>query len=99
MTIYAKTTKELVLDWAQEHLPPDGDFTREPVVSWFAEHYPRTNRGTIERHIEGMCTNTPNHRKHHPHVRSDTNWDHFFKLGPNHYRRYDPRRDPPPVYG
>jgi hypothetical protein len=95
---YDKTTKELILDWARERLRADEAFSPEPVVAWFAARYPLLDPKTVRAHLEGMCANNGRHRRHHAHVRSDTDWDHFFKLGPSCYRRYDPSKDPKPVY-
>ncbi len=99
MTIYAKTTKELILDWASENVRAGAPFPTEAVVAWFSIHYPLSNPKTVSMHLEGMSINNGPWRAHHQHIRPDTNWDHFFKLGSKMYRLYDPRSDPKPEYG
>lgn len=95
---YGKTTKELVLDWAQEHLKPGVTFTAEPVVRWFADNYPLLNEKTVRMHLKGMSANNGAHRRHHPHIRSDSNWDHFIEVRAGVYRLYQPAVDPSPQY-
>lgn len=98
MIHYAKTTKELCLEWLAQHVTGYQPFSAENVIDWFAAHYPRTDPKTVHKHLEGLCINNGSHRRHHPHVRSDTDWDYLYKLGPRRYRRFDPKIDPKPVY-
>jgi len=99
MANYEKTTKELIIDWAREHLRGAEEFNSRPVVKWFALNYPRTSPKTVRMHLRGMSTNNPAHRKNHLHIRADSDWDHFYRLERDTYRRFDPRNDPPPRYG
>src|SRR5262249_21224895 len=59
------------------------------------EHYPKINPNTVGLHVEGMSVNSTR-RVHHPNIKAGTNWDLFFRLGPNNYRLWDPEHDPQP---
>lgn len=98
MPIYDKSTKELMRDWASENLVAGQVFEKSQVIQWFKEHYPNIRSNTVSLHVEGFATNNGRHRRHHNHIRSDTGWDLFFKIGPGKFRLFDPETDPAPQY-
>ncbi len=99
MPIYAKTTKELMHEFAAQVLKPGQVFTRQDAVRWFAEHYPKTKSKTVTMHVEGMSVLFRHRRnQHYAHIRPNAGWDLFFKLNSREFRLWDPERDPSPIY-
>lgn len=98
MSIYDKSTKELLRDWASANLTPGQVFEIAEVVRWFGEHYPKINSSTVYLHIQGLSTNNGRHRGHHRNIRSDTGWDLLYKVDSTKFRLFDPESDPAPVY-
>jgi hypothetical protein len=97
MPIYDRPTKQLMGDWAKQHLTPSQIFGKAAPIRWFAEHYPKINRNTVAMHVEGMSIN--NHvRQHHPNIKPGSGHYLFFKLGRDQYRLWDSANDSPPRY-
>ena len=97
MTIYEKSTKELMHEFADQKLKHGQVFSRQDAVRWFAEHYPNTKSNTVAMHVEGMSVNSPQ-RRHHPSIKPDSGYDLFFKLDSSEFRLWDREKDPPPCY-
>lgn len=97
MTIYKKTTRELMHEFAEQKLNPGKVFSKQDAARWFGEHYPKIKSTTVMMHVEGMATNSKG-RKHHPHIRADAGWDLFYKMGPREFRLWDAENDPVPIY-
>ena len=97
MTIYEKTTKELMHEFADQELKPGQAFSRTDAVDWFARHYPKIKSNTVAMHVEGMSIQSPR-RRHSPQIRPDAGWDLFFKLNRSEFRLWDPASDPSPWY-
>jgi endonuclease NucS-like protein len=97
MPIYERPTKSFMKDWADEHLKPGQIFSKSDPIAWFAENYPKIKRNTVNMHVEGMAVNNAI-RKHHPSIKPGTEYDLFFKLGPDRFRLWDPATDPAPLY-
>lgn len=93
MTIYDKSTVELMRQYVGEHHDQQ-QFTADEIIHWFNIHWPKINPGTVRAHLIQMSTND----------RSRANWrvgpkhDLFFRIGPGLFRRYHPDSDPPPIY-
>ncbi len=66
MSIYSKSTKELITDFINSFTPPKsegfglierktlqegGYFSRKEILNWFEENYPKIKKGTIN----GLC--------------------------------------------
>lgn len=98
MSIYDKSTKELMRDWASQHLTTGQVFKKSEVTQWFDENYPNIKPNTVAMHVEGFATNNGRHRSHHKNIRPETGWDLFFKLGPGEFRLFEPESDPAPLY-
>lgn len=97
MTIYDRPTKELMRDWATEHLQPGKFFEKSQPVNWFKEHYPAIKSNTVEMHVEGMSVNNPI-RRHHPNIKPGSGHDLFYKQGAGRFRLWDREADTPPRY-
>lgn len=97
MPIYDRPTKVLMREFVERALQKSEVFAKEKVVQWFSENYPKINPLTIKIHVEAMCVNNSNERKHHP-IHPNSNHDLFFKLGKNQYRVWDKQNDPAPIY-
>jgi hypothetical protein len=94
---YATTTKDMIVDFLSQ-FPPGQTLRAETVLGHLRQHYPLLQEKTVKALLEGLSTNNPSHRRYNPQMRPETDWDHLFKLGRNLYRRYEPGRDPQPVY-
>lgn len=97
MAIYEKTTRDLMHEFAEQKLKPGQVFSKQDAAKWFGEHYPKIKSNTVMMHVEGMSVNSKG-RKHHPHIRANTGWDLFYKLGPREFRLWDSEKDPAPIY-
>jgi hypothetical protein len=95
MSIYEKSTKELMKDFAAT-LTPAEVFTSKLAKNWFAAHYPKISPITVSIHTEAMSTNRQ--RRIHSTIRPGSGHDVFFKVGPGQFRLYDPVHDPAPNY-
>ncbi len=84
-------------EWAKANLTPGQTFSKTAPLSWFAEHYSKIKPQTVRMHVDGMSVNNPV-RRHHPSIRPGSNYDLFFKLGPDQYRLWMPETDPPARY-
>lgn len=93
MTIYAKSTAELIREYVNQH-PGQDLFTADQIIAWFNIHWPKIKTNTVQAHLTKMSTNAP----------ARINWevkpehDLFFRLSPGMFRRYHPDSDPPPIY-
>ena len=97
MPIYDRPTKELMADWAKEHLSPSQVFSKGQPVAWFKDKYPNIKSNTVEMHVEGMAVNNRN-RRHHPNIKPGSGHDLFWKIGPGQFRLWDVSSDPAPRY-
>ena len=97
MQIYDEPTKILMQEFAREKLKHGQVFDKKLPIAWFAQHYGKINPITVGMHVEGMSVNS-RLRKHHPSIRSGSEHDLFFKLGPGRYRLWDSKVDPQPIY-
>lgn len=93
MTIYEKSTVELMRQYVDQH-PDQEQFTADEIIAWFNAHWPKIKPGTVRAHITQMSTN----------VQSRANWqvkpehDLFFRISPGLFRRYRADSDPLPIY-
>lgn len=97
MPIYSKSARLLMKeDMLRDLAPSDGAvFTKKQAVDWFSQHYPKIKTGTITAHLICLSTNAPS-RVHYNAKEGDD--DVFFQLDGSHFRRYEPSRDPLPIY-
>jgi len=95
--IYSKPTKDLMAEWANEHLKPRQVFGKPEVVLWFKKNYPDIKSNTVQMHVEGMSVNNRN-RRHHPNIKPGSDHDLFFKEGRGRFRLWDAESDPPARY-
>jgi endonuclease NucS-like protein len=95
--IYDRPTKELLTEWANEHLRPGQVFSKVQPLQWFKTNYPGIESSTVKMHVQGMAVNNRN-RRHHANVRPGSGHDLFFKIGPDQFRLWDPQTDPAPRY-
>ena len=97
MTIYDKSTRELMKEFAEQKLTPGQVFSRKDAIRWFSDHYPNIKSNTVGMHVEGMSVNSKQ-RRYHPNIKPGMGWDLFFKLGPSDFRLWDTENDPAPRY-
>lgn len=96
MSIYKKSTKELMKEFART-LKPKQIFVRKEVREWFQKRYPKIRPSTVDMHVEVMSTNSGS-RGSHLSVRPDSGHDLFFKVRRGQTRLWDAKRDPAPNY-
>lgn len=95
MALYDKPVRLLMTDMAKELAPEAGQqFTKRQVVDWFSRNYPRVKVGTVSAHLIKLSTNAPS--RHHYNARPGD--DVFFQLDRGHFRLYEPKTDPAPIY-
>ena len=97
MSIYEKTTRDLMHEFAEQKLKPGQVFSKPDAARWFTDNYPKIKSNTAMMHVEGMSINSKG-RKHHPHIRANTGWDLFYKIGSREFRLWEPEKDPAPIY-
>ncbi len=97
MSIYDRTTKELMHDFAKTELEPGKVFSRRDAQKWFAAHYPKIKSNTVGMHVDGMAVNAAR-RKHSPNIRRNEGWDLFWKLPDGNFRLWDQTTDSSPKY-
>lgn len=96
MQIYDKPVRQLMFDMIDEfNLGEDKKFKREQAVQWFAENYPKIKKATITAHLMRLTTNA-NSRIHHNPIPGED--DKLFQLSSDEFRKYQPEKDPAPVY-
>lgn len=93
MTIYAKSTAELMRQYVDEH-PDRDEFTSDEIIAWFHAHWPKIKSSTVQAHLTKMSTNATSR----VHYGAKPEHDLFFRLSPSLFRRYHPASDPPPIY-
>jgi hypothetical protein len=96
MPVYDKPIRVLLKDMADAFaLQPGQSFTRQQAIDWFAQHYPKIKKGGLTAHLIMLSTNAPARIHYKPHPGAD---DFFFKIDSSHFRLYDPKQDPSPIY-
>jgi endonuclease len=95
MPIYDKPVRLLFYDMVSALGIEKGDIlTREAGYRWFHEHYGKIKDGTLAAHFIRMSTNAPSR----PYYSASPEDDLLFQIDAQHFRRYDPTTDPPPIY-
>jgi endonuclease len=96
MAIYDKPVWQLMWDMVEEmNLQPGETLSRTQVLDWFRRNYPRIKQATISAHLIRLSTNAPSRLHYNAKPRQD---DLFYQLDGSHFRRYEPDRDPPPIW-
>jgi len=57
MSIYEKSTNQLLTEWIRQHLNSGQTMDKSQIVSWFKEHYPKIKSNTVNAHIIKFTTN------------------------------------------
>ena len=97
MLLYDKPVRLLMRDMiADLRILPGNVFDKAVVISWFAKQYPKVKEGTISAHLVLLSTNNAGRLHHNP--KSTGEDDLFFKLDAGHFRLYEAKNDPSPLY-
>ncbi len=97
MPIYDKPVRLLFRDMVEElGVKQDDVVTRDQVRLWFDERYPKVKEGTIAAHLLKMSINAPS--RIHYNVDPEGNDDLLYQIDAQHFRLYDPKQDPQPIY-
>ncbi|WP_242016988.1 MULTISPECIES: endonuclease NucS domain-containing protein [Trichocoleus] len=70
-------------------------FVRQQAIDWFSQHYPKIKKGTVTAHLIRLSVNAPSRLHYTPKLGED---DLFFQIDSNHFRLYDSKQDPSPIY-
>ena len=96
MAIYDKPVRFLMKDMVNDFGLQNGQsFLKQQAINWFAEHYPKIKKGTITAHLIRLSVNVPTRLHYSPKQGED---DLFFQIDSNHFRLYDAKQDPAPIY-
>lgn len=97
MQLYDKPVRLLMRDMiADLRISPGDVFNKSTVMAWFATHYPKVKEGTVSAHMVLLSTNNVG-RIHH-NLKATGEDDLFFKLDAGHFRLYEAKNDPTPIY-
>lgn len=94
MSIYEKSTNQLLTEWIEQNLKPGQTVDKSQIVSWFKDHYPKIKSNTVNCHIIKFSTN---HRTR-VYYNASTQHDKLFQLPNKKLRMFDPDNDPTPIY-
>ena len=94
MPIYEKSTTQILTEYINETLAPGSLIDKDQIVKWFKEKFPKIKSNTVNCHIIKFTTN----HKTRIHYNAKPQNDMLFQLPDGHLRRYDPEKDPPPIY-
>ncbi len=95
MPIYEKPVRLLFYDMVNDlSIEQDTVLTRDAGYKWFHDHYPEIKDGTIAAHFIKMSVNAPSR----PHYNAGPEDDLLFQIDAQQFRRYDPGKDPSPIY-
>ena len=94
MSIYDKSTNQLLIEYISSHISPGQSVDRSDIVKWFKSNYPRIKSNTVNCHIIKFTTN---HRTRIHYNASPAN-DKLFQLPDKTLRLYNPENDPKPIY-
>ena len=111
MSIYQKSTKELLEEFVHSFVAPPskglglierkplskgGYFTRKEILTWFQNNYPKIKQATVNAHLTIMSINAPS-RIHHNHRPNGAD-DLLFQIDRSNFRLYNEDSDPNPIY-
>jgi len=97
MPIYEKPVRLLLRDFVVTQNIAQGQVvSKEQVTSWFKSNYPKIKLSTITAHLIRMSVNAPS-RVHYS-VNQNGDDDLFYQIDGGHFRLYDTRTDPLPLY-
>lgn len=96
MPLYDRPVRLLMKDMADELAAlPDATFTKNDAIAWFRRKYPKIKTGTVTAHLIKLSTNAQSRTHYHAKPGDD---DVLYQIDGSHFRRYNPARDPAPIY-
>lgn len=94
MSIYEKSTNQLLTEYIEANLKPGQLMDKEQIVNWFKSNYPKIKSNTVNCHIIKFTTN----HKTRIHYNAGSSNDLLFQLPDKRLRLYNRESDPPPIY-
>jgi hypothetical protein len=94
MSIYEKSTNQLLTEFINENCKPGETINREEIINWFSQNYSKIKSNTVGCHIIKFTTN---HRTR-IHYGASPKFDMLFQLPDKRLRLYNPESDPKPIY-
>lgn len=94
MSIYEKSTNQLLTEYIKTNLKPGQVMDKDQIVSWFKSNYPKIKPNTVNCHIIKFTTN------HHTRIyyNAGPSNDFLFQLPDKRLRLYNQETDPAPIY-
>jgi hypothetical protein len=94
--LYDKPVRLLMHDMVQDmSVSSDTIITRDQVKAWFKQNFPRIKDATITAHLLRMSVNVKSRVHYSPKPKED---DLFFRIDSKHFRLFQPKNDPAPIY-
>ena len=94
MSIYEKSTNQLLTEYINENCTAGETINKEEIVEWFSRNYPKIKSNTVGCHIIKFTTN---HRTR-VHYGATPKCDMLFQLPDKRLRLYNSESDPKPIY-
>jgi endonuclease len=94
MSIYEKSTNQLLTEYVEMNLKKAETIDKEQIISWFSNNYPKIKSNTVSCHIIKFTTN----HKTRIHYNASPKNDLLFQLPNKKLRLYDVEKDPKPIY-
>jgi RecB family endonuclease NucS len=94
MSIYEKSTNQLLTEYIKANLKPGQVMDKDQIVSWFKSNYPKIKSNTVNCHIIKFTTN----HKTRIHYNAAPANDLLFQLPDKRLRLYSQETDPKPIY-
>jgi hypothetical protein len=95
MSMYEQPVRVSMRDMIEELGVNKGQvISKDQALKWFADKYPKIKQGTISAHLIRFSTNAPS-RLHYNAKPGEE--DLLYHVDGNHFRRFDPAKDPPPM--
>jgi len=96
MTKYEKSVRFLMKDMVDDlSLDRKDILSKQQAIDWFRLKYPGIDQKTVECHLSRLSTNAPSRIHYNAVPRED---DLLFKIDSNHFRLFDLRNDPHPIW-
>jgi endonuclease len=94
MSIYEKSTNQLLTEYIKANLKPGQITDKDKIFTWFKSNYPKIKSNTVNCHIIKFTTN----HKTRVHYNAGPSNDLLFQLPDKSLRLYNKETDPAPIY-
>ena len=96
MPKYEKAVRFLMKDMINDlGMDKEAILSKKKAIDWFKMKFPEIGQKTVECHLTRMSTNAPSRLHYNAVPRED---DLLFKIDSSHFRLFDPKNDPAPIW-